>query len=89
MTDGGLFLIAIIFVSKTSLCLGDDYYYAYGYNDLNEVDGFYDSYDNKYDEYGFRLFRFLWLLLVLVLLLVLFLNQYVYVSSPLITWKFF
>ena len=53
MTDGGLFLLAIIFISKTSLCLGDDYYYAYGYNDLNEVDGFYDSYDNKYDEYGY------------------------------------
>ena len=54
MTDGGLFLLAIIFISKTSLCLGDDYYYYAhsipGYNDLNEVD---DSYDYNYDEYGY------------------------------------
>ena len=56
MTDGGLFLLAIIFISKTSLCLGDDYYYAHsipGYNDLNEVDDSYDSYDYNYDEYGY------------------------------------
>ena len=53
MTEGGLFLLAIIFISKTSLCLGDDYYYAHsipGYNNLNEVD---DSYDYNYDEYGY------------------------------------
>ena len=51
MTEGGLFLFTIIFISKTSLCLGDDYYYAHsipGYNDdLNEVD------DYNYDEYGY------------------------------------
>ena len=35
MTDGGLFLLAIIFISKTSLCLGDDYYYDYNYNEYD------------------------------------------------------
>ena len=55
MTDGGSLLLAIIFISKTSLCFGDDYYYAHsipGYNDLNEVDDSYDSYDYNYNEYG-------------------------------------
>ena len=56
MTDGGSLLLAIIFISKTSLCFGDDYYYAHsipGYNDLNEVDDSYDSYDYNYNEYGY------------------------------------
>ena len=46
MTDGGLFLLVIIFISKTSLCLGNDYYYGYNY----ELD---DSYDYNYDEFGY------------------------------------